>query len=138
MAISIRCNNDDSFVMELDKRGEDRSSAVRQTVERYTDLLNRARVALRDHFSAAELSLIVDASNGVIYDTWSIPALWMGIEDSIQLDRTDVKWSVDGPALVEKLKFLTPTECAAIVDATERFWRGVGKGEESSAEDLLQ
>lgn len=124
--ISVRLPDD--FTAKLEERG-DRAGVIRSTLDRYWDLLQRARPALREKFSAAELSLIADASNGTIYDTWSIPALWMGIEDSINLDGTADKWSVDGPALVDKLKALTPAESHALVDAVERFWHAVGEGQ---------
>lgn len=87
-------------------------------LDRYYTLLQRAM----PKFSEPEASLIVDALNGTLSEPHTAHLLWAEIDDAIQLDQLDKKWGVDGPALVQRLRSLSPFEAMAVVDAAERFW----------------
>lgn len=105
------------------------SEAARRDLERYYLLLERelALVAL----SEAEWNLLRDASNGVIWEPWSAATmLWANTEDAIRLDGLDEKWSVDGEALVRKLRNLSAGAVWAVIDAVERWWAEQSAGVE--------
>jgi OsmC subfamily peroxiredoxin len=44
------------------------------------------------------------------------------INDAIQRNQLDRKWTVNSERLVNKLKALSPCQTLALVDAIERFW----------------
>lgn len=112
----------DEIQEEINKRigAEGRSYVIERDLDRLYTLYKRAVKEVP--LSLDEARLIVDCCNGTIYDARSAPMLWASVEDSCTLDGLDEKWSVDGPALVEKLKALTPIQALAIVDAAELFW----------------
>ena len=80
-----------------------------------------ARARLVGQFSAGELALIADSSNGTRWDAYSVPLLYANVEDGLD-DGLAEKWEVEGAALVAKLRALSYIEAAAIVDAVERWW----------------
>lgn len=133
--LSVRLPDD--FIARLEARGE-KSTAIRESLDRYFSLMARAQVGLRDRFSEAELSLMADAANGTLHESWSIPLLAHEIEDALALDNLGKKWSVDGPALLAKLHALDLTSTFALVDALERFWVGVSKGQDIPHADILK
>ncbi len=94
---------------------------VRRELERYYAVLRDELTRVR--LTEGEASLIVDAMNGSITDHYSYNLLWANISDAISLDGLDAKWQVDGAALVEKLRSLTPGAAMAVSDACERFWQ---------------
>lgn len=95
---------------------------------RYRELL---RLALQEvSLTRGEACLCCDANNGI----GSMDLLGGGeqtewrwwpanVEDAIRLNRGDQKWGVDGPALVAKIRSMTPVQLCAVADAMERFWR---------------
>lgn len=90
-------------------------------LRRYRNLLARA---LRDiTFTRGEACLICDALNGTAIFEQEYMFIAAEIEDSIRLNGTDEKWSVDGPALLGKLSKASATTLCAIADAAERFWQ---------------
>jgi hypothetical protein len=103
-----------------------RSAQVNTLADRYTYLLAGVRLELSD----AELSLIRDACNGSVFQPAQIglPGLVWSVEDAIKLDALDKKWSVDGPALVAKLRGLDRVGLAWLVEDVEKFWSGVSAG----------
>lgn len=103
------------------RRGQETYGSVAQRdLERYYHLLRQSLPA----FSEAEASLLVDACNGWLIEPHTARLLWAEVADAISLDGLDRKWDVDGPALVARLRNLTPSEALAACDAIERFWRG--------------
>lgn len=126
---------DPEVIRHLDLRGEERSPVVSRDLERYYRLLAETRPTLRERFSPAEISLVIDACNG--WATWMEPfdllrLIWANVEDSIRLDGLDQKWEIpDPPGLVQRLKSLSPVEVLALCDAVERFWHAVGQGDHS-------
>ena len=123
---------------EVKLRGDNVSEVITEAMGRYFEAMRRERATLATQFNEAECGLILDSLNGVLHGEWSIPLLWSGVEDSVLLDHLDTKWSVDGPALVAKLRNLSYTGSAAIVDAAERYWRRVGAGETVEPGEMMQ
>lgn len=105
---------------ELQKRGDNRTQIITRDLDRLYTSYRRALKEVR--LSLAEASLIVDALNGVMMDANSAVLLWAEIADAVQLDGLDKKWTVDGTALVDKLRGLSNIQALAIIDAAERFW----------------
>lgn len=90
-------------------------------VERYNEIVRRKKLNL----SEAEWNLIRDTMNASCY--WdrpdSILVLPIAVRDSIELDKADEKWDVDGTALLEKLGSADYSDLCAIVDRVETWWR---------------
>ena len=122
---------DPDLLALMEERGENRSEILRRDGLRYYRLLADARRALRERFSSAELSLIIDACNGWwILSPEDCRSVDHNVEDAIRLDRLDQKWGVsDSAGLIERLRGLTWLEAVALCDAIERFWHAVGAGE---------
>jgi len=97
------------------------SAVIGESLDRYFESLRRARARLVGQFSAGELALIADSSNGTRWDAYSVPLLYANVEDGLD-DGLAEKWEVEGAALVAKLRALSYIEAAAIVDAVERWW----------------
>lgn len=123
--ISVRFQ--DALAAELDARNEYRAEAVRIGLTRYYDLLERARRDLRERFGDAELAAILDANNGTLFEPWSIPMVWLNVEDSGP-DGIAEKWDIDLASLVTKLTALSLAESHALVDAMERWWLNDARG----------
>lgn len=93
---------------------------ARDDLERYYRLLARALAGVQ--LSEDEASLIVDALNGMLTEPHTAHLLWAEIDDAITGDGLAEKWSVDGQALVARLRALTPFAALAVSDAAERYW----------------
>ena len=117
------------LVAELDARGDERSSTLSRTIERYLALLAASRRRLAELLTDQEVGLICDILNGTLFaEPFSVQMLDREVADSL-IDGYAEKWAVDGPALVEKLRGLTYIDQMAMVDAVERWWERVGRGE---------
>lgn len=95
-------------------------------LERYYDIL---AAELRGvSLTEAEAMALVDALSGVLHEPPEVARtmLWAGVDDAICLDGLDAKWNIDGPALVAKLRALSPAQAMAVIDAVERWWVLVG------------
>ncbi|MDA8212144.1 MAG: hypothetical protein M0021_09745 [Clostridia bacterium] len=115
--IHIRSNLDE----QIKSRGS-RSTVISRDLERLYTLYRRALAEVK--LTIDEACLIVDALNGSLMDANTARLLWANIADAVSMDGLDEKWSVDGPALVEKLRGLSDIQALAVVDAAERFWQG--------------
>lgn len=81
----------------------------------------RKRSALT--LSVNESLLIIDALNGTIVEpTLAEQLIPFEISDAVALDHLDQKWSVDGPALIEKLSRLTHEAAIELLAQIEKFW----------------
>lgn len=100
--------------------GESPGMTACRDLDRYYTLLARAlgMVSLAPNEALA----ICDALNGSRMDATSAAFLWAEIADALP-DGLAAKWDIDGPALVARLRALTPAQSLAIVDAVERWWR---------------
>lgn len=114
----------------IDERADNRSEQINGDLLRYYRLLAEMRPALRERFSTAEISLILDACNGWMMDFSSPAHIWMEVADGIRLNQLDTKWQVtDGQGLVERLRALTWIESVTLADAIARWWHAVGEGD---------
>lgn len=110
-------------------------TAQRELERYYTLLADELRTVM---LTEPEAKLVVDANNGVLWEPHTMRLLWAGTEDAITGDGLDRKWDVDGPALVAKLRALTPGQTVAVVDAVERYWAAVSGGADVPTETLLR
>lgn len=136
LSVSIQRN----IMAEIEKRVEydNVSGALNRSLDRYFALLARRIAEWRGQLSDRECALILDATNGTMFaDTFGISHLWGEVADAISLDGLDQKWEVDGAALVDKIKASGMIGQAALVDASERWWRRVANGEQPPFGDLL-
>ena len=130
------------IMAEIERRAEveqgNVSGVVNKALDRYFALLARARAELRNQLSDDECALILDATNGTMFaDTFSLSHLWAEIADAVSLDGLDTKWRVDGQALVAKVQAAGMIGQAALIDASERWWRRVSQGEQPGYGELL-
>lgn len=113
---------DKEIEAELDTRagkGLSLSLVARRDLQRYYALMRRSLPA----FSEPEASLIVDAMRGARTEPHTVEVLWAGVDDAVRGESLDEKWDVDGAALVDRLRSLTPFGALTVADACERFWR---------------
>lgn len=127
---------------EIDARGErgsaTRSGTINRDLERYYEILRYGRQFLRDRLSTAEISAILDNLNGCwLSEPISVRLIYANVEDGLA-DGLAEKWSIDGPALVAKLKALTFAESCALADTSERWWNRVGNGEQPEFAEALR
>ncbi len=111
------------------------SGLIRRDLERYYAVLADSLRTLT--LTEAEASALVDALNGTLLEPHTYRFLWADVEDS--LPELAEKWGIDGPALVRKLRGLSPGAAMAAADAVEQFWTRVSRGEakgESHADRL--
>jgi hypothetical protein len=123
------------LLAEISERGTV-SEVIRESLERYYYLLARARAGLAGRFTAGELGLLCDLSNGTIWQAWSLDMSSAQVEDAGEASWD--KWGVDSKALVAKLNGLSLVEHAALIDATERFWQANGTDAQSAIEKVLE
>jgi hypothetical protein len=90
---------------------------VRRDLERYYELLKKSLPT----FSINEAQLICNALNGNIIRPESVHLLWAEVSDMLEEGMVDER-DVNGPALVKRLRALTPFECMSVADAVERVW----------------
>lgn len=120
-----------------DEQSTDRSSVITKSLDRYFYALDSARRVLRQRLSEGEQGLILDALNGTLFsEPFSVGIVEHEVADAIA-DGYAEKWQVDGPALVEKLTALSYCEKLAIVDAAERWWNRVARGEQPAVGEML-
>ncbi len=96
-----------------------RNAVIETALRRYFDLVDEARVQLRQKFTDNELRLVLDACNGM---TGHPQLMWAEVYDAIQLHQTDIKWQVDGSIVVQKVRALSNLELYALEEAIQRFW----------------
>jgi hypothetical protein len=100
---------------------------VSALLTRYARICERCAPDLAEN----EWNLARDALNGC----WLVeyPCSWARaeLEDSVHLNKTDQKWSVDWPAMRAKLERLDEGGWTALVDAVERWWRQDEQADES-------
>lgn len=109
---------------------------ARRDLERYYYAL-REELANVD-LDAGEAALICDVCNGTLWEPHTIGFLRGQIVEAIENGPYAEKWDVDGYALVAKLRTYPYARLLAIVDAAERFWQRVGRGENGETADDLR
>lgn len=107
------------------------SRRINEIGDRYIEIIKRTEIEKK--FTEAELNLICDANNGhVEFGASMIGEIWQGIDDSMILDETHIKWNVDRESFLEKLKGLTFAEEIAVIEYYEQFWRKVSNSNRSA------
>lgn len=107
---------------ELEQRSEvglSTSDIAKRDLERYYYLLKLTQAKLS--FTMGEAMLLCDVMNGTINQPYSVSLIWASVSDALKEGYAE-KWEVDGPALVKKLRALSPFECMAVADAVEQAW----------------
>lgn len=97
------------------------SGTTSECLARYFEALRRARAILKPQFSGPELAFLCDILNGSLMQAYSVPLLYAEAADALPEGYAE-KCQVDGAALVTKIRALSYVECAALVDAVERWW----------------
>lgn len=124
-----------STIAGIDARGDNRSETIGRDLERYYAALERARKSI--NLTPGECGLILDVCNGTIFEPWSLPALAVSVEYSAN-DGYGEKWGCGVGELAEKLRQMSYIENAAIIDAAERWWERVSRGEQPNPAELLK
>lgn len=107
------------LIERADGPGKAAASRVAQRdLDRYYHLLTLALASIE--LSQNEAMLLVDMSNGTLYDMVGAPALHYEIEDAVS-DLAE-KWGIDGAALAAKAASWSLIQKVAVIDALERFW----------------
>lgn len=121
-------------------RGEaNRSGVISRDLERYYDALRRGRADLRDRLSKAEISAIIDNfKDQSLLEHFATRLIYARVADMIELNGIDEKWGIDGKNMVEKLRGLSFIESCALVDAIERHYHRVAKGEKPKIAEALE
>lgn len=109
-----------------------RDLVARRDLARYYLLLQiAAQEEIRGRFTRDEISLVMDACNGIYWDEASWQTVWAEVADAVRLARQPglpestfgAKWRVeDEDGLVRRLHGLSAGAKAALADACERFW----------------
>ena len=137
MAKRIQVWFPEEIVSQITARGADFSDSIRESLSRYYALVNDARQGLQGRFTEAELGLLADISNSTYFEAHSLQGLLWNAQDCGP-DGSWEKWGVNEKEMLEKLKTLTLTEHAALVDACERWWAAVSKGFQPEIKQLLR
>lgn len=119
--------------------GEGRSGTIANCLSRYFAALQMARRGLSKLLSDDEVSLILDVLNGVAFhDQYGYQMIFAEVADGIELNKLDKKWKVNGKSLVAKVQGLNFCESVALADASERWWKRVGDGENPETNEALK
>lgn len=120
---------DPRIAQEIKNRGSEFSPTMGRMLERYLEIIRRARANLSTIFSVPEMSLILDVVNGIDFSApIGIAYIAQEIADSAP-DGVGQKWNVDVQTLAQKIDGLSYGEKVALVDTCERWWDRVGAGE---------
>jgi hypothetical protein len=129
----------ENVLAQVDSRGKERSMIINRDLDRYYESLRDTRRQIGQKLSDKEMGLILDNLNGTLMgESYGVRLIYANVEDAITYESIDLKWDVDGDALVAKLKAFTFIENATLADAAERWWNRVAAGEEVTPADALK
>jgi len=104
-----------AFLDARRRPGEARGAVARECLERYRALLAHGQEEIRGlGLTEGEALQIMDALNGVLYTPQTAHLVWADLADRIG----------EGHPLTQKIRSLSPAGRFALVDVSERFWRG--------------
>lgn len=107
-------------------------------VEAYASVRQYGIKRFQEIFSLNELSLMLDAENGVIFSPRMIQG-WVGhVHDACYIDNLHLKYSVDPQVLLEKLGKLSDSDLVIIHDWMNYYWYGKLKNRPPIEEYLLR
>ena len=116
------------------------SYKVEQIVNALVTMKERTLMELSDIFTLNECLLIVDIFNGYIHNTSAVSnklVLQSNIEECIKFEGVDLKWSVDGEALLNKTSKLTEFQSYVIIMSALQSWEDNSK-DEANMEDHVK
>lgn len=116
--------------------GTNVSLALRDVLDRLSIAVANERAYLQSLLEPGELAAILDACNGWLIDAVSLQYVAIEVSDAME-DGLAAKWSIDGPALVEKLEQLGYFSCWVLTGAIVSWWNRVGAGEELQPSQLF-
>ena len=114
------------------------SPTIRTQLQRYFVLLRNTCVGLREKLTKEEIGLLTDALNGIEAGPLVPPPIVEQIANAVKFDALDEKWGVDRVDLLQKLWNLSDVEKLVLVDAVERWWIRVQKGESPEVKKALK
>jgi hypothetical protein len=100
------------------------SSAVSETIERYSALIMPEAKRVREILTEGEWQAVCNACNGTL---WSASSIRGGVLADIQdsLDSELVEFGADRAALEAKLASLSVVGQFALIELIEQYWEGV-------------
>jgi len=113
-------------------RGYLLSDVVRDSLTHYYAVLDYERKRLQAKFTGSELSLLADICNGTIFTRGILPLGVLADAEDTE-DSIYQKWGVDRDAFLRKLRRLSLSQEAVIVEAIEKYWRNP-----EDVEDMLK
>jgi len=118
---------------------EPMGQTVRRLLNFYRALLERGRREIAQAgFSPREARLIVDACNGWLPTPEFAHLIWAEVDEAIKHDGLDEKWGVDGAALVEKMRSLSPAGLFALTDLVMCYFGGEHAGTDVEVDERLR
>lgn len=121
----------------LEQQSDNVSAALRDIMDKLILSIAFEKAYLTSLFTAAEMGAILDACNGWLIETSSLQHIAIEIEDAMD-DGLAAKWSIDGPALLEKFQNLGYFSCWMMASAITRWWNRVGNGEAVTPAQLFE
>jgi hypothetical protein len=115
-------SQDSELKTVLQQRGEDISAIGLRDLKRYYALLNHHLLEIT--LTSGEASLICKVLKDYRFEDNLAQSrtIWQQIDNVIQQDQLNQKWSVNREAFIRKLQDLTHLQIVALVDAVERYW----------------
>ncbi|MGI4787497.1 MAG: hypothetical protein ACRYFS_01460 [Janthinobacterium lividum] len=117
------------LVAAMDARGARKAVIVRD-LARYYGLLKQGMRSIDGLFTSNELHFLAEISTSSVFDADYTETLVYSIEDSLM--DIGVKWEVDGPSLLDKVRSLDQIALYALMDSTEQFWTRNFRREETT------
>jgi len=106
----------------LKQRGENVSTVGLRDLKRYYVLLNHHLLELSVTVNEANLTCEALKNYRFEDDPEQARTLWKRVDNAIQQEHLDQKWSVNSKTFIRKLQSLTNLQAVALVDAVERYW----------------
>lgn len=132
-------SQDSQLKTALLQRGGNPSTIGLRDLKRYYALLNYHLLEIS--LTASEASFLCEVLKDYRFenDPEQARTIWRQVEQGIQQDHLDQKWSVNGAGFIHKLQALTHLQMVALVDAIERYWvQELSNPHESLQTKLLQ
>jgi hypothetical protein len=149
MPTNLNQNNNDRVVINVEVRGstavelqlrgqaDDDFELIGKSLDRYFYALFTARKNLNNLFNEQELVVLLNAIRRNTLPGCSAVFMFKAdIEDTVTPSSEAEIWGVDGKMLMKKLNGLDEISNLALIDAIERWWVRIEKGEKLSASDL--
>lgn len=100
------------------------SPKATEIVNTIIDLIEQTKEGIKNVFTENEAFLMCDANNSVMA-TPSLDfksQLSLSLEDSIDIDKLDVKWDVDKTVLLGKISGLSTAQACTVLRMCKEYW----------------